>query len=94
MAADNRLAAELDAIEQRQETGSLFDFATADSPRLLKALRSVLELAARWSAEPIPSTSHAGSVRAANVLRACGDSLERAISRELIGSKEDGTDDG
>ena len=32
--ASDLLAAELDAIEQRQEQGSLREFATADSPRM------------------------------------------------------------
>jgi len=43
MTAD-MLAAELAAIEDRQENGDLRDFATSDSPRLLKALRAVAEV--------------------------------------------------
>ncbi len=38
------LTAELDAIEGRQEHGDLREFATADSPRLLKLARDVLTL--------------------------------------------------
>ena len=39
--APDLLAAELAAIEQRQEHGDLREFATADSPRLLAALEAV-----------------------------------------------------
>ena len=42
----DRLAAELAAIERRQEHGDLREFATADSPRLLAALKAVLDLCA------------------------------------------------
>jgi hypothetical protein len=41
--APDPLTAELDAIEHRQENGSLHEFVTADSPRLLAALRKVLK---------------------------------------------------
>ena len=46
--APDLLAAELAAIEQRQEQGSLREFATADSPRLISLARDVLEAVARW----------------------------------------------
>ena len=41
--APDPLTAELDAIEHRQENESLHEFVTADSPRLLAALRKVLK---------------------------------------------------
>ena len=47
MADTDPLAAELDAIEGRQEHGDLREFATADSPRLLKLARDVLALHAK-----------------------------------------------
>lgn len=55
----------------------------ADVPSLVAALEAVLALAVAWSAEPIPSASHAGSVQAANVLRLCGASLQGAIGSAL-----------
>jgi hypothetical protein len=57
----------------------------ADALRLAAALEAVLGLAADWKAEPVPSASHAGSVRAAHTLQACGDALELVISAALPG---------
>jgi hypothetical protein len=51
MADPDALAAELAAIEQRQEHGGLREFATADSPRMLKALRRINALAGQLYGE-------------------------------------------
>jgi hypothetical protein len=78
------LAAELAAIEQRQEHGSLREFATADSPRMLKALRRINALADQWYGER-------GNDYSASALYA--SRLREVLSEELLGSKE-GRDDG
>ena len=54
--APDLLAAELDAIEQRQEQGSLREFATADSPRLLSLASDVLDAIYRWKRQRQPLT--------------------------------------
>jgi hypothetical protein len=70
------LAAELAAIEQRQEHGDLREFATADSPRLIELARDVLVLAGKWRRQ---STTG----RDASALHA--DELRRVIEARLLG---------
>ena len=65
--ASDLLAAELDAIEQRQEHGDLREFATADSPRLISLARDVLEAINRWKRQSTTgrdaSALHAGELQ-------------------------------
>ena len=76
------LAAELDAIEQRQEQGSLREFATADSPRMLAALRRISALAGQWYGER-------GNDYSASALYA--SKLREVLGEELLG---EGQSDG
>lgn len=57
-------------------------------PALLAALEVVQGIASAWGAETVPSASQAGSVRAANTLRACGASLQQAIFAALRDARD------
>lgn len=81
--APDLLAAELAAIEQRQEHGDLREFATADSPRLLAALEAVRTIACGWTAEAKDVPLIARDLAA--------DVITGILTRELL-SKE-GADD-
>ena len=74
--ASDLLAAELDAIEQRQEQGSLREFATADSPRMLAALRRISALAGQWYGER--GNDYSASAQYASKLR-------EVLGEELLG---------
>jgi hypothetical protein len=75
------LAAELAAIEQRQEHGDLREFATADSPRLLAALEAVRTIACGWTAEAKDVPMIARDLAA--------DVVTRILARELLGKETD-----
>ena len=84
MATDHDpLAAELAAIEQRQEYGDLREFATADSPRLLAALEAVRTIACGWSADAQEVPMIARDLAAV--------AITGILTRELLG-EEDGND--
>jgi hypothetical protein len=71
------IAAELTAIEQRQEHGDLREFATADSPRLLAALEAVRTIACGWTAEAKDVPLIARDLAA--------DVITGILTRELLG---------
>ena len=88
------LAAELAAIEYRQENGDLRDFVTHDSPRLLAAVKAALAKTDEWAPprdplEVLSETAERSSYlfAAKYARRDCAAELRDLISAALLGDE-------
>ena len=81
------VAAELAAIEYRQENGDLRDFVTHDSPRLLAAVEAVLALVGKL--EPQAPASSALEEDRMWIRQECADMIRNTITDALLGKEND-----